>query len=81
MPQSLVSVLEDPTRRKAVIADTVTLIESEHCPPDRFPGPIREPVAATSPAMQQPAVVCRPAAVFSIPMGSLAGSPGRSLHL
>ncbi|MCB9672076.1 MAG: hypothetical protein H6736_19425 [Alphaproteobacteria bacterium] len=29
MPQSLVSVLEDPTRRKAVIADTVTLIESE----------------------------------------------------
>lgn len=23
----------------------VTLIESEHCPPDRFPGPIRQPVA------------------------------------
>lgn len=27
---------------------TVTLIESEHCPPDRFPGPILEPVAPTA---------------------------------
>ena len=26
----------------------VTLIESEHCPPDRFPGPIREPVAPSA---------------------------------
>jgi len=26
----------------------VTLIESEHCPPDRFPGPITTPVAPTA---------------------------------
>ena len=39
-------VVATPGEQLELGSFTVTLIESEHCPPDRFPGVIREPVMA-----------------------------------